>query len=115
MAWGTTVQERKDYIKRAGRTGLKAEFESDPEFKATVCPLIHQIGDAELKTQFLNEVSPFVDGWFGAPIIGEAEIVIGAAADACGYQMIGEKLIKAGAVALLAVVAMALITSYGHK
>jgi hypothetical protein len=94
--WGNTVQERKDYIKRTGRTGLKMEFESDPNFRSTICPLIHQIGDVQLKSDLLKEVGPFIDEWFGMPLIGEADIVVGAVADACGYTTTGDKLLKTG-------------------
>lgn len=111
LQWGATPQSRKEYIQSKGRIGLKEEFEQDTEFKTTVCPLIHQIGDLQLKDELVKNLEDFVDEWFGSPVFGEVNIVVGAIADACGYTTTGKKLIISGLVALIPFVAAILLGS----
>lgn len=110
-SWGNSLQERKDYIKKQGREGLKQEFESDPTFKSTVCPLIHKIGDIQLRSELLKSLEGLVDDLFGAPIRGEVNIIIGAIADACGYTTISKKLFVSGVILLIPVIAILLSRS----
>ncbi len=98
--WGSTSEERKDYIKRVGRQGLALEFSSDAEFQQIVCPWIKQIGDIQAKLTLPPMLEGLFDHWFGVPLVGEIDIVIGAIADACGYPALGDQLIKVGEVSL---------------
>ncbi len=100
-SWGSTSQERKDYIRQRGRTGLASEFSVDEYFKMNVCPWIRKVGDVQAKLRMPEMVAGLLDWWFGVPGIGEIDIVIGAIADACGYDALGDKLLPIGAVALI--------------
>jgi len=114
IEWGNTVESRKEYIKRKGRAGLAEEFRNDLQVREVLCPLIKRIGDFQLKA-ILGETllkEGLMDEWFGNPIVGEVNIVVGALADACGYEALGDKLIQTGLLGLfIAGILGALLTS----
>lgn len=96
--WKNLSGDVETHLKKVKRTGLKADFQNDPNFWV-VCEYLTQVGELQLRSTIGKSLEDLVGSAFGIPLVGTLDIVIGAAVEACGDTTLGDKLIGAGAVA----------------
>ena len=89
------------YFRGKTREDLAAEFRSDPAFEV-VCVAFRKIGELQLRHGIAKSAEGLVGALFNIPLRGELDIIIGGIADACRFETLGDKLLKAGTVAILA-------------
>lgn len=113
--WEASAPSYWHYAVERQRQGLRVEFSNDNTFRNIVCPFIHQAGQAQLRSQLLVAAEGFLGREAGSPIELAVDIILGAAADACGYRREAEQLENQAAqvVAILAAGAgLALLLGY---
>ena len=98
------------YLRARDRKSLAAEFAKDHTFTA-VCEAFKEIGELQLRSQIAKMAEGLVGSYFNFPLVGEMDIIVGAIADACGFDTIGDKLIKIGAVAIVTAAFIGFLTA----
>lgn len=94
------------YVRRAGRSGIKADLLSDrEEFQKEVCNYLRTYAKGQEKQSILSVIQGIAN-----PDRDILEIVVGATLDACGYTDIGDALLGLAIVSLIGVVLIALLS-----
>ncbi|MGC8618740.1 MAG: hypothetical protein ACP5UZ_08430 [Thermoplasmata archaeon] len=101
-SWKSTAGSIENYLTQKGRTGLKIEFQNDPNFKQ-VCMVLKNVGELQLRSNIYKSVEDLVGGLFGVPLLGTLDIVVSAAVEACGDVPLGDKLLESGVVSAIVV------------
>lgn len=100
VEWASISGSVENHLRKMQRQGIKADFQSDPEFWV-VCDYLKQVGELQLRSTMGKSLEGVVGSAFGIPLLGTLDIAIGAAVEACGDTTLGDKLIGAGVVALV--------------
>lgn len=113
--WEASAPSCWHYAVAHQRQGLMVEFSNDNTFRNIVCPFIHQAGQPQLRSQLLLAAEGFLGREAGFPVDLALDIILGAAADVCGYrgeaQQLENRAAQAAAVAA-AGVGLALLLAY---
>lgn len=95
------------YIRKLGRTGIKAELLSNKEeFQREVCSYLKVYANGQEKQSILSVIQGIAN-----PEKDVLEIVVGATLDACGYRDIGSVLVGLAIVGLIGAALIALLKS----
>lgn len=97
--WTSTGTSIEKYIRARGKEGLAQEFQSDPSFKI-VCDFAQRASTLQLRSEMSKGLEEVAGLLFGIPLVGTADIVIGAIELACGQKVAGERLLKGGTLAV---------------
>jgi len=96
----------RTYVRKAGRSGIKADLLSDKEeFQREVCDYLKTYAKGQEKQSILSIIQGIV-----SPERDIFEIIVGATLDACGYSDIGDVLIGWAIIGFIAVALIALLS-----
>ncbi len=113
--WQASAPSCWHYAVDRQRIGLTVEFSNDSAFRTVVCPFVFQAGQAQLRSHVLQAAEEFLGEQVGFPVSFALDLILGAAADACGYrqeaQQLGNRAAQAAAVAA-AGIGLALLLGY---
>lgn len=80
-----------------GRGKVTSEFADDFRIiKADVCPYISQAGYAQSRNLILQAAEGLAGIFFGFPVLGSADVILGILMDVCGLTRQGDALILKG-------------------
>ncbi len=80
-----------------GRQKLVKEFNADVKtVKANVCPYIKELGYAQSRSLILWAAEGLAGFAFDFPLVGTADLTLGALMDVCGFKKQGDQLIERG-------------------
>lgn len=87
----------RTYVRKAGRSGIKADLLSDKEeFQREVCDYLKTYAKGQEKQSILSVIQGIA-----SPERDILEIIVGATLDACGYSDIGNVLIRGAIVGII--------------
>ncbi len=80
-----------------GKQKLVKEFNGDIQrVKIEVCPFIKELGYTQSKSLVLQAAEGLAGFAFDFPVVGTADLTLGALMDVCGFKKRGDSLIENG-------------------
>ena len=109
LQWKSTDPDHsmRKYIEKKQKTGLVAEFKSDPDFSNIVCEFLKQYVEGQKEDTISSVIDDALDIAQGNLLPIHINLIIAAVLEACGHSDLALKVLK-GVVAVVVIGGIAL-------
>ena len=91
----------RKYIEKKQKTGLVAEFKSDPDFFDTVCNFFKQYAEGQEKGTLSSIIDDALNIAQGNLLPVHINLILAAVLEACGHSDLASKILKGVAAAVI--------------